>query len=65
MPVSGNKSQIGIHVPKELKDELEQIARNQDRSLSNMLTVILKEYVNQQKFHNTFSESESMQSEAK
>ena len=59
MPASKNKSQIGIHVPKELKFELEQIAKEQDRSLSNLLTVILKDYVNKQKTQNSFSKKEN------
>ena len=63
MPASKNKSQIGTFVPKELKTELEQIAREQDRSLSNLLTVILKNYVKNQKSQNPFSDSENPQGE--
>lgn len=65
MSASKNKSQIGIHVPKELKSKLEQIARDQDRSLSNLLTIVLKDYVCKQKTQNTFSDSKKPQNEKK
>lgn len=41
----GNEAQvtITIAVPKTLKDELEQKAENQDRSVSSLVRVILKD----------------------
>lgn len=65
MPASKNKSQIGFWVSNELKAELEQIAGEQDRSLSNLLTVVLKDYVKRQKPQNTFSDSENPKDEEK
>lgn len=59
MSVSKNKSQIGVLVPNELKIELEQIARNQDRSLSNLLTIVLKDYVYKQKLKDVFPNSDN------
>ena len=59
MPASENKIQIGIWVPKELKAELEQIAKEQDRSMSNLLTIILKDYVNKKKNQNEFLQAKN------
>jgi len=40
---------IGVRVSGELKEELLQIAREQNRNLSNTVETILKDYVNKRK----------------
>ena len=37
---------LGIRIPKELKQQLEEKANKQDRSLSNLIVRILKEWIN-------------------
>lgn len=34
-----------ITIPKELKEQLEKIAKEQNRSFSNLVVTILKEYI--------------------
>ena len=34
-----------ITIPKELKEQLEKIAKKQNRSFSNLVVTILKEYI--------------------
>ena len=40
---------IGVRVSKEFKAELAEIAKEQNRNLSNTVETILKDYVKQQK----------------
>ena len=46
--VAENNTRVIITIPKELKEQLLQIADNESRSLSNLIVQILKIYVNQQ-----------------
>lgn len=43
------KTRIALTIEKDLKKDLEQIALEQNRSLNNLITTILKEYMKQQK----------------
>jgi len=45
MAIGKDKVATGIVLPKELKPKLEEIAREQDRSLNNLMVIALKEYV--------------------
>ncbi|REK68029.1 MAG: DNA-binding protein [Cohnella sp.] len=45
MPVSEKNERIVITVTKELKKELEQFAKQDDRSLSNYVHKVLREHV--------------------
>lgn len=38
---------VGFYVTKELKAELEQLAKQEKRSLSNYITIILEEHIKQ------------------
>lgn len=38
-----------IRIPPDLKENLEKISEKQSRSLNNLITVILQEYVDHQK----------------
>ena len=40
-----NDAQISVRVPSELRKDLEIIAKDQGRSLSNLVIYILKSYV--------------------
>lgn len=45
MSISNNKTRTMLTIEKELKQKLEQIAKNQERSFNNLIIKILKEYV--------------------
>ena len=47
--VAENNTRVIITIPKELKEQLLQIADNESRSLSNLIVQVLKIYVNKQK----------------
>jgi len=49
MPTSDKKVGVSATISKELKEELEQIAKEQDRSFSYLVSVALKEYAVKQK----------------
>ena len=46
--VAENNTRVIITIPKELKEQLLQIADNEGRSLSNLIVQVLKIYVNEQ-----------------
>lgn len=46
--VAENNTRVIITIPKELKEQLLQIADNENRSLSNLIVQVLKIYVNKQ-----------------
>ena len=52
MPVSEKKVGVSATISKELKEELEQIAKEQDRSFSYLVSIALKEYAVKQKNQN-------------
>lgn len=43
MAVSDNNTRIMITVPKEFKIELEELAKRDNRSLSNLIVTVLQE----------------------
>lgn len=40
------KSQFTLRIEKETKKEIEKIAKKENRSLNNMIEIILKKYIN-------------------
>lgn len=45
MPISKDKTRTVITIPKELKKQLEDIAKKDNRSFNNLIIKILKDYV--------------------
>lgn len=45
MSISKDNTRTLITLSKELKAELEQMAKDQNRSLNNLIVTILKEYI--------------------
>ena len=43
--LSDDKTRVLIAMPKEMKAELEKIAKKEDRSLTNLIVRILKDYL--------------------
>lgn len=46
MTVSKENTRTNITIPKEMKAELTEIAKNENRSFNNLVITILKEYLN-------------------
>lgn len=44
--VSENNTRITFTIDKELKSKAEECAKNERRSLSNLITIALEEYIN-------------------
>lgn len=59
MPVSQEKSIVSAVIPQTAKEELERIAQEQDRSMSNLIAIILKDYVKQKKIQNEILQTEN------
>lgn len=57
MGVSKDKVATRIVMPKELKPQLEQLAKSQNRSLNNFMVTVLQEYTAKQKNQNENKES--------
>jgi metal-responsive CopG/Arc/MetJ family transcriptional regulator len=62
MPVSQEKSIVSAVIPQTAKEELEKIAQEQDRSMSNLIAIILKDYVKQKKTQNEDFQAENKKS---
>ncbi len=45
MPMSKNKAITGVVISKEIKEQLEHMAKEDRRSLSNYISIILEDYV--------------------
>lgn len=45
MTISDENTRTNITIPKELKNELETIAKEQNRSFNNLVITILKNYL--------------------
>lgn len=45
MAVSDDKARTNITFPKELKERLERIAKDDNRSFNNLVITILQEYM--------------------
>ena len=43
--ISDKNTRTALTISKELKNELEQIAKEQNRSLNNLMITVLKNYV--------------------
>lgn len=43
------KINTSFRIPEEIKEQLQEIARKQNRSLSNLMILILKEYLENKK----------------
>ena len=43
------KINTSFRIPEEIKEQLQEVARKQDRSLSNLMILILKEYLENKK----------------
>lgn len=43
--ISDNNTRMNLTIPKELKMQLEEIAKLQNRSLNNLIITILKEQI--------------------
>ena len=44
--ISKDNIRMSLVIPKELKKELQQIAKSENRSLNNLIITILKNYMN-------------------
>lgn len=42
-------TRLNLTIPKELKSKLKTIAKNQNRSTTNLIITILKDYIDTQK----------------
>lgn len=49
MAISQDKTRTNITIPKDLKAQLEQIAKEENRSFNNLLITVLQEYVKSRK----------------
>ncbi len=49
MSISQDKTRTNITIPKDLKEKLEQIAKEENRSFNNLLITVLQEYVKSRK----------------
>lgn len=45
MAVSKDKTGVLVNMDKELKEQLAKLAKEQNRSLSNLIVTVLKSYV--------------------
>ena len=48
MGLSSEKTRCQVILEKTTKEKIEKLAKEQDRSLSNMINFILKEFIKQQ-----------------
>jgi len=46
MAISEENTRTNITIPKELKKQLEEIAKNKNRSFNNLVITILMDYLN-------------------
>lgn len=45
MAISEENTRTNITIPKELKKQLEEIAKNENRSFNNLIITVMKEYL--------------------
>lgn len=50
--ISDNNTRVMVTIPKELRETLQKIAKEENRSLSNLIVTILDSYV---KEHHSFT----------
>ena len=48
MAISDDKTRTNITFPKELKQQLEEVAKSQNRSFNNLIIKILQSYLGEQ-----------------
>lgn len=58
MPMSKNKAITGVVITKEIKEQLEHMAKEDRRSLSNYISIILEDYVKHKNMQDKSPESE-------
>lgn len=46
MAVSEENTRTNITIPKELKSQLEEVAKSKNRSFNNLVITVLKDYLN-------------------
>lgn len=49
MTISKTNVQMSLIIPKELKQELKQVADSQNRSLNNLINTVLMDYLRNKK----------------
>ena len=49
MTISKTNVQMSLIIPKELKQELKQVAANENRSLNNLINTVLMDYLKNKK----------------
>jgi predicted HicB family RNase H-like nuclease len=49
MTIRKTNIQMSLIIPKELKQELKQVADSQNRSLNNLINTVLMDYLNNKK----------------
>ena len=49
MSISKDNTRMMLTIPKDLKIKLEQIAKEQNRSVNNLILTIIKNYINKTK----------------
>lgn len=49
MSISKDNTRMMFTIPKDLKIKLEQIAKEQNRSVNNLILTIIKNYINKTK----------------
>lgn len=49
MPISKDNTRMILTIPKDLKAELERIAKEQNRSVNNLILTIIKNCINKTK----------------
>ena len=59
MATSRNKTVTGIVIPKEIKEQLEQMAKRDRRSLSNYIAIVLEDHVKHNENKEQNSEEEN------
>lgn len=49
MTISKTNIQMSLIIPKEVKQELKQVAANENRSLNNLINTVLMDYLKNKK----------------
>lgn len=49
MTIKKTNTQMSLVIPKELKQELKQVADSQNRSLNNLINTVLMDYLKNKK----------------
>lgn len=49
MAIGKDKTRMSLTIEKDLKLKLEQLAKEENRALNNLITTVLKDYANAQK----------------